>query len=365
MKVNKTQAELVLKKEAELATAGNVSAGWVELMESFSEICQGASKTHIAFLGTAMLAKAVSREVDVFAVKAGAGGPGAYSARGLGHGVLVPHATGLGINLGVTGREPLNNQPYFQISRVSRDITVHGSAKPIIAMLCDILDRLASVQTEEEAREALRSFIYVRRKYQPKYLEAVASVADISSDRLVLIVETFVKEDSEGGKRAQAVVAGLMDLFAGPGRVQTGRINDPDRHLPGDVGVRSTAEEYQWERVLEVRDKPVTIHDVLLFARKAREAGVEEAAVIAVSSNQPAIDFEEARVWARERGLALSLFIGWRSFIEQALFWSEQPQTKGPSLAMTSIYERLLELEVSESGVEAWLAAVTSTNERN
>ncbi|MBV8882868.1 MAG: restriction endonuclease, SacI family, partial [Chroococcidiopsidaceae cyanobacterium CP_BM_RX_35] len=54
------------------------------------------------------------------------------------------------------------------------------------------------------------------------------------------------------------------DLFAGPERVETSRINDPDRHFPGDVGVRSDAEEYQWERVLEVRDKSVTIADVFL-----------------------------------------------------------------------------------------------------
>ncbi|MBV8882780.1 MAG: restriction endonuclease, SacI family [Chroococcidiopsidaceae cyanobacterium CP_BM_RX_35] len=197
MRLDKVQAVSVLYREATLATTENVSADWVKIVEQFSESCQGASKTHIAFLDTAMLAKAVSLQVDVFAVKAGAEGPGAFSARGLGHGVLVPHATELGINLGVTGREPLNNQPYFRISRVSRDIPVHSNAKPIINMLCDILDRLALIQTEREAREALRSFIYVRRNYQPKYLEIAASEANISSEQLVSVIETFVQENSE------------------------------------------------------------------------------------------------------------------------------------------------------------------------
>src|SRR5829696_277343 len=55
----------------------------------------------------------------------------------------------------------------------------------------------------------------------------------------------------------------------------------------------------------------------------------------------------------------LTLFMSWRSLIEQALFWADQPQTKGASLALTAIYDRLLELEVSEEGAAAWLAAAS------
>ena len=42
------------------------------------------------------------------------------------HSVLVPAAAELGISLGVTGREPLNNQPYFRMTRLGDNQPVHA-----------------------------------------------------------------------------------------------------------------------------------------------------------------------------------------------------------------------------------------------
>jgi SacI restriction endonuclease len=67
-------------------------------------ICdEGVSKTHVAFLGTAMLAKGMNRCADLFAIKPehAENNPNAFSARTLCHSVLVPLAAELGINLGV------------------------------------------------------------------------------------------------------------------------------------------------------------------------------------------------------------------------------------------------------------------------
>ena len=362
MRFSALEAVELLRQEASLATEQNVHPEWATIVEHFSEMCRNRNiRTHIAFLGTAMLAKALNLNVDVFAIKAGKTDPRAYSARSLGHDALVPHAVELGINLGATGREPLNNQPYFGHDRVSLDMTVKASARPIIEELCRILERLDAVSDSDEARAALRSFIYVRRQYKPDYRQLVVSAGQVSAEQLARIVETFVAENSESGKRAQAVVAGLMDLFAGPDRVETGRINDPDRHLPGDVGVRAADDPDKWERVFEVRDKPVAVSDLYLFADKALAGGVDEAAVVAVSSAQEPIDISEPRQWALDRGLALSLFLGWPTFVEQVMFWSEQPQTSAASLAASLIYDRIVELEVSEEGAILWLDAVTTT----
>jgi hypothetical protein len=91
-------------------------------VEHLSQLCEqkGASKTHIAFLGTAMLAKAVDQQADLFAVKPehAQGNANAFSARSLAEKVLVPVAAEFGVSLGVTGREPLNNQPYFRMTRL-------------------------------------------------------------------------------------------------------------------------------------------------------------------------------------------------------------------------------------------------------
>src|SRR4051812_33864697 len=124
LRIAKDAAERVLHEAADRATAGNTSAKWVALIDALSQECQRAPKTHVTFLGTAMLAKAVDLAADVFAIKSAAGTPGAYSARSLAHGVLVPNAASLGIDLGRSGREPLNNQPYFRHVRVTDDMVV-------------------------------------------------------------------------------------------------------------------------------------------------------------------------------------------------------------------------------------------------
>ena len=55
------------------------------------------------------------------------------------------------------------------------------------------------------------------------------------------MIQALVEDASENGRRAQAVVAGLMDAFAGAERVESGRVNDPSRRHPGDVCVRAAA----------------------------------------------------------------------------------------------------------------------------
>jgi hypothetical protein len=83
----------------------------------------------------------------------------------------------------------------------------------------------------------------------------------------------------EGGRRAQAVVAEHLDVFAGPERVESGRINDPSRKYPGDVCVQSAYDPDVWEKAIEVRDKPVATADVQIFGKKCVDMGVREAAL--------------------------------------------------------------------------------------
>ncbi len=369
MKISKKKATEILRKEAAKADDGTVDPKWVWRIERLSDACKGRGKarTHIAFLGTAILAKAVDLDVDVFAAKAKnpvpgkAPPPNAYSARTLCHGVLVPVATELGISIGVTGREPLNNQPYFRIIRIGDNTPIHANAREAFEIVKEVLADLDKVVSEDEARAALRSFIHVRRSVQPNYADMVDGVA-LTVDQLVTLIETFVASDSEGGKRAQAVVAGLLAVYAGSGLVDAGRINDPSRHYPGDVVVRSMNENDESEeegpitKSFEVRDKPVAVSDVLIFGQKALTDGVREAAVVAVSPAQGELDLAKIAAWANERMMGLNVFFGWREFVRQVLFWSPQQGPLAAGEAVTTIHERLIDAEVSEGGVNWWAA---------
>jgi hypothetical protein len=354
VEINKQEATAVLIAEAKAAIDGPIDPRWQEVIEDFSHICDDTTLTHIAFLGTAILAKSTSLSADVWSVKARSRKPGAYSARGLGHGVLVKNAPVLGINLGVTGREPLNNQPYFQIDRLSRRTTVHGNARRALDALCDILDKLEKLPSLKGARAVLRAFIFVRRRWNPNYGAFTEVSKNFSVEKLIALIEEFVSEDSEGGKRAQAIVAGMMDLYAGKQRVSTSRINDPDRYLPGDVGVHVAGSTDIWEKVFEVRDKGVEVSDLYHFAQKAMEHSVAEAAVIAVAANQTILDTQDAKKWAADRGVSLTYFSGWATFVRQVLFWAAVPSPIGIQTLPKDVFARLVELEVSPRGVALW-----------
>ncbi|MGH1470862.1 MAG: restriction endonuclease, SacI family [Cellvibrionaceae bacterium] len=356
MKISSHEAKDILLQEAENEKNLPIDQAWRDRIDAFSRTCEETSKTHIAFLGTALLAKCVNLAIDAYSVKAGDDSDGAYSARGLAHGVLVPQAPRLNINLGVTGREPLNNQPYFRIKRITRDVPVRGNAQIAIDSLIDLLEIINTISSQEDARNALRAFIHIRRQYSPSYAALDDNAPTITLDELIGAVSQFVSENSEGGKRAQAVVAGLLDLYAGPDRVLSGRINDPDRHLPGDVGIRKKDNPEEWEKVFEVRDKSVSSEDVYLFVQKATENNVSEAAVISAHASQDKLNINDIKTWAKERNVTITFYLGWHDFINQVVFWSEVPHLEGLKIIPKLVYERLIEIEASEEAVKKWVS---------
>ena len=356
MKIDKNNARAMLRAQASAIGATGVDADWRTKVERLSKLCEeGVSKTHIAFLGTVLLAKALDRNADLYAIKPklAAGNANAFSARSLCHGVLVPLAAELGINLGVTGREPLNNQPYFRMTRLGDATPVHGGGRAAFDYMLELVKELQEATTEAAGVEGLRAFIAVRRGYQPRYRAAEGGIA-ITPEQLTAAIQVFVREDSEGGKRAQAIVAGLLDVFAGDGRVESGRINDPSRHYPGDVCVRSADDPEYIEKAIEVRDKPVHLSDVQIFGKKCVDMGVREAAVVMVSDRQEAPDRIALAQWAAGFGLGLTLFVGWANFVDQVLFWSDLPKPEAAVQAAACIETRLLGVEAAPASVERW-----------
>jgi hypothetical protein len=356
MRLDKAHATAIIRQQAALLAADKGDPKWIAKVERLSRLCaDGLSKTHIAFLGTAMLAKAVDLRADLFAIKPkhAQGNENAFSARTLCHSVLVPLAAELGISLGVTGREPLNNQPYFRMERLDDGTPVHSGGREAFDYMLTLVRELQEVRSENDALGALRAFISVRMGFQPRYI-ARADGAHITPDHLISAIQEIVRADSEHGKRAQAIVAGLLDVFATPARVESGRINDPSRKYPGDVCVRSIVDPTLWEKAFEVRDKPVAISDVQIFGKKCVDMRVLEAAVVMVSDRQSKLDAAELSRWASSFGLGLTIFHGWPEFVDQALFWSQPPKSVGAALALPFIHDRLIAVEASPESVALW-----------
>jgi hypothetical protein len=354
MKIDYESARKILEEESEQIRSIQVSGVWVDIVKELSLSCQDKNKTMIAMLGTALLAKATAIEVDVFSLQVGTGKSGrSYSARALCKDVLAANASRLGIDLGVTGREPLNNQPFFGKSRITADMKVRTDAQTSLAILLKALTELDKIKAEPKARNALRSFLQVRQRKQVKIQIADGLGEDWGAEFLTQHIMEFVNKDSEGGKRAQAVAAGLCDVLFGPQLVDVRRINDPSSKYPGDIGIKSRNDVRSIARAIEVKDKPVSDGDLKTFIDNVYGSGIRIAAMLAVSSAQPPLDVDESVRWAETRGIRFRVFLGWSEIVKEATYWTDIPGIAVGS-AVHAIAKRLEFYEVSPLAIESW-----------
>jgi hypothetical protein len=356
MKIDKSKAEQILREASVKLNPKSIDPTWLKKIEKFSQLCQdGTAKTHVAFLGTSILAKAVEPSVNLYDIKPtlAKDAEKAYSARTLCHSVLVPMAAELGINIGVTGREPLNNQPYFRMTRLGDDTPIHQGGREAFNYMLSLIAELSKTKNADAAKLALRAFVFVRQQHQKSYVidnsEMKVSVALLPS-----LIKTFVSENSEGGRRAQAVVAGLLDVCYGPDRVESGRINDPSRKYPGDVCIRSSSDPRIFDLAFEVRDKPVKYSDIQIFGKKCIDMAVLAGAVVIASDEQGPIDLLALSDWSARLGLRMAIFAGWDQFVPQAMFWASAGAQDVARIAAQRIEERLKAVEASHEAIKSW-----------
>ena len=327
-------------------------AGWIEKINMLSVLSEESGvRTHIAFLGVSLLAKALNPDVDLYAIKPthADGNPNAYSARSLAHGTLVPLAAELGFHLGVTGREPLNNQPYFRMKSFNDGVPVSGAGSGPYLCTVQLIAELSGIHDSNLLAAAFKAFLTVRQEYQPKYVDAnLPRIETIPT--LAKHLTHWVCQDSENGKRAQAAAAGIMDIALSANRIEAGRINDPSRHYPGDVCIKSVADG-RILRTFEVRDKAVSINDIFLFGQRCLASGVLDAGVVAVSPDQVQIDEGQIFIWGDQYGIHLRLYTSWFEFVSEALFWGPNSTSAAVEQVLGRVRARAIEVEVSEDGV--------------
>lgn len=216
----------------------------------------------------------------------------------------------------------------------------------------ELVRELERDRSEGSAKAALRAFLFVRR-VRRSATPAISDLTGLTPQALLEAIEGFVGGTSSGGRRAQAVVAGLISVVYGATRVECGRINDPSRRQPGDVAVVAK-DGHGWEKVFEVRDKPVSSADLEIFARKAHRLGAREAAMVAVSPGQERLPTAPCERWAEQEGLGLTVFVGWADLVAQALFWAPAPAPDAARQAAAEIHTRLLQIELPPAEIASW-----------
>ena len=102
----------------------------------------------------------------------------------------------------------------------------------------------------------------------------------------------------------------------------------------------------------------MSVSDVHIFGRRCADIGVSDAAVVMVAGRQPSLDSAALAAWASQFGIGLTLFHGWPSFVDQALFWSSLPKPVAAIRAVDFIHGRLKAVEASSKAVSLWHALV-------
>jgi len=310
-----TQAKDVLFEQADAARRGELTelaADWKDRVMRLGELCpHGKSSTVIAALGTALLAKSTNSSVDVYSLLDRGESPNSYSARSLADNVWARHRAELEIDLGANGANPLNNTPFIGKTRIDEISGVKN--RDGWAFFIECVAAAQRLETTDDARQALSGFIVARSRSLLPPLEIHPAHGDNLKERvLISLIEKFVAEDSEGGRRAQAAVAALLDASFSPPQVAVGVINDPDRHAPLDVSV--TDELNRYLIAFEVKDKPIEGHHVRQSIEKTvKNHAVRNFGFAAISQRQTVVDFDDVTHWAARHGVKVTVFTDWRS----------------------------------------------------
>jgi SacI restriction endonuclease len=355
LQINRAKAREIFRQALALARSGeSLPAEWVERTR---KVGTARSITFTPALGTGLLAKATDRRIDALSLSAGAGHK-TYSARGLATAVLVPCCAEEGIDLRSTGREPLNNQPFFGKDRIGPDLNVHDEARGDLEYLTECLTS-ADFLENDDALRAFAAFLRTRIEATAEMRHVDLGKGVLSLDALVAALDQYLAGDSEGGKTGQAAVAAILDLVYAD--VRTKRINDPSRSWPGDVGVFTPPPAARSAEALvlcaEVKHRPFSPTEILLFTRKLAAFGTHRAVVIALQQEGQLLDEADIQGKALNlHGVFLVLFGSAGAFLRDAMQFGKADLPELLALFPARCLARLEELEVSDKRRVKWAA---------
>lgn len=309
---------------------------------------QMTSKTYTPALGTALLARATDDRIDPLSIKT-EHGPNTYSLRNVGHQVLVPAARRLGFSIRNTGREPLNNQPFFRYDHMSlidrvRDKVGHAQFVSGVAKL-DELDR-------DQALAALAAFLRVAFEAAQQLDEYVVEPGALTLGRVVAAVEAFLDDRTDRPRRTQALVAAAFDVTHRD--VRSRRLNDPSRDYPGDI------QAFMADRpilAVEVRAKSVPSTEVEGFVSACHAAAIERAFMVVLWPSHQALPVSMLRQKSLDgEGVLLTIIEQVEDLLLDVFGWSDLSLSAAIATFVMSVLTRLKEIEAEENSLARWVA---------
>jgi hypothetical protein len=215
--------------------------------------------------------------------------------------------------------------------------------------------------TSSEALLALAAFFRSRIMAALRRPQVRLGDSEMTPVAVIDASRQFVSENSESGRRAQALVAAIFDLVFDD--VTSDRVNNPSRKWPGDVRVYD--DDRKLVLAVEVRDKMVTQSDAMAFAASLQEksasagaiVGLDEAAHNELDRGLVLLEAE------RDYGVTLTVIEGVLELISAAITWSGRPAAELLEELPRQMLVRLEEIEVADESLSRW-AELTAAGAR-
>lgn len=309
------------------------------------------AKTWTPAFATLLLAKATNEQIDTMSLKAEKESPNAYSARGLCHKILVPAAVEHNFSIRNTGREPLNNQPFFRYDRIDKIDRVRNPADR--QYFSEVAER-ANELTSAEARLALAAFLREALAVTAAAQKVVVKTSQLTATGARIAVGDFLRFDArDRPQRLQAFAAACLDIIFSD--VKTRRINDPSRDLPGDV---HAVEGNTVLLAMEVRGKPVTASELSSFAKACVTSMVNRAVLFVDSSQQEKLEVESIANDVGTQGTQLIVFDSAAALLEGVFLWARIPLPNAVEAFAKGLLTRMKEIELTVPTLQEWSRAV-------
>lgn len=328
---------------------------WVRRVDRLGQL---GIRTYVAALGAALLAKATDDRIDSLAQDVAAG-PRGYSLRKVAEFLAVHNDDRF--HMGVTGRWPLNNSPFLRgPARIDDFTKISRRARPSYELFRDCLVELNRM-TGAEAADAFLAWVQVRMAAQ-----AAEQAADHPSpscrpssgrelDPVVVadMADRFARQDAEGGKRGQALVAAILDGAFDDVVLQS--INDP---RPGDVQVHTNG---KIACLVEVKQVPVDEAAARSLAAETRARHASLALLAVIADQHRPLDRERLRLGAlRRHHVLLAVTESVHELLATVAVFSATPIETIVGTLPDRYAERMRQHGVSDEGQRRWAELVES-----
>ncbi len=282
--VDHTLAEQLLWEAIEIAQDDSRQIPATQWDAEIRTIIQGKHLTFRYILVTALLGKATNPSINALALQAGADLEGAYDARSLCHGIVVPLERQL-LNRSLGGsNEPFLNKP-ARFPTISPSNAVRaGRDRELLLILHKVL---SEIETSEQAFNSLCIAVHYTIERQTARNGLLPQLSESADSHLKIIefVDAFVTRSIEG--QVAAIVAGTIlstyfDQFEGF-EVIVHPVNQSgaSSNEVADIDIKKNGKIFV---AIEVKDKQFSEQDVDHAAFKASQYSLKSITfVIGVS----------------------------------------------------------------------------------